>query len=130
MNNSLKRIQAWRSRRAQGREQRALDWWVRERADGKARFVIRSALTYSLTIVGVTDILGNLFSRTDPLLLVKGVLFTLSASLVGLHTWSDMESKYKKALDEGLKAPSGKISPHDSPSQITRLQGDSTGHTR
>lgn len=100
----LKRIQAWRSRRVQRREQRALEWWERQRADGR-RFVIRSALTYGLTTVGVTDAVGRLFSSTEPFLLAKGVFFSLFGILMGLSTWSDMESKYKKALSEArLKA--------------------------
>ena len=113
MKGSLKRIQAWRSRRVQRRDQRSLEWWERERAKGKTRFVIRSALTYGLTIVGLTDILGHLFSSTEPFLLAKGIFFTLCGILIGLNTWSTMEAKYKKALDEArLKAlPSGKSPP-------------------
>ena len=100
MNGSVKTIQAWRSRRHQRSEQRSLEWWERQRADGKTRFVIRSALTYGLTIVGLTDIVGRLFSSTEPFLLAKGVFFTLVGVLMGLSTWSDMEAKYKKALNE------------------------------
>jgi len=100
MKGSLKGIQAWRSRRVQRRHQRSLEWWERERANGKTRFVIRSALTYGLTIVAVTDIVGHLFHNTQPLALAKGVFFTFFGVLMGLSTWSDMESKYKKALNE------------------------------
>jgi hypothetical protein len=112
MNSSLSRIQAWRSRRVQRRHQRSLEWWERERANGKTRFVIRSALTYGLTIVAVSDIVGHLFHNAQPLAWGKGVFFTLFGVLMASSTWSDMESKYKKALNEGLQAPpSGKTPP-------------------
>ena len=105
MKGSLKRIQAWRSRRVQRRHQRSLEWWERERANGKTRFVIRSALTYGLTIVGLTDVFGHLFSSTEPFLVAKGVFFTLFGIGMGLSEWSDMESKYKDALRKARTNP-------------------------
>ena len=45
---AIQRKPVWRLRR----EQRSLQSWEQERVKGKARFVVRIALTYGLTIVG------------------------------------------------------------------------------
>ena len=57
----LKRIQAWRSRRHQRREQRSLERWEQIRAEGKSRFVVRTALTSGLTVVGATHAYESFF---------------------------------------------------------------------
>jgi len=101
----LKRIQAWRSRRHQRREQRSLERWEQIRANGKARFVIRTVLTYGLVFVGASNAIEHLFYGPRPISLFKVIFYSLFGLGMGSSAWSDMESKYNKALNEArLKA--------------------------
>ena len=118
MSNSLKRFQAWRSRRKQRRERRALEWWERIRAKGKARCVIQTALTYSLTGVGLTSVVGHFFG-SQGISLETVIVYLFSGIVVGFDSWNTMEGKYKNALiDARVKAsPSGNLPPHNNPLQ-------------
>lgn len=123
MNNSLKKIQAWWSRKQRRREQRELKRWERLRAHGKTRFVLGAALVYGLTVAGTLDVIDNVFNDGAKIstLLYHVVLYpVIGIGLAHVHWW-DMEAKYKNALIEArVKAsPSGKLPPHDSPTQIT-----------
>lgn len=94
--SSLKGIQGWRSRR----QLRSLQRWERIRAEGKGRFVFRTALGYGLAVVGVTDVLNHLFDGgTEPSIsLVKLIFFMLVGIFMGSDAWSSMEAKYQDAL--------------------------------
>ena len=122
MNNSLKKFQAWRSRRQQSSKRRELERWEKIRARGKARFVFGGALTYGLTVAGILDIIDNVFyGGTKYSLLSNGILYPITGLVIGLSTWWDMEGKYNAALiDARVKAaPSGELPSHSNPSQIT-----------
>jgi hypothetical protein len=118
MNTSLKKIQAWRSRR----KQRSLERWEQIRAKGKARFVVQSALTLSLTMVGATNVVDHLFGSDQyPISLSRIIWYLLIGIVTGSAGWDTMEGKYKNALiDARVKAsPSGELPPHNNPLQIT-----------
>ena len=107
MKTALTRFQAWRLHRKERALQRSLLWWERERAKGQTEFVIRSALTYGLTIVGVHDVYNNLFEAgTDYYEFVIMVLFwPVVGMFIGSNAWDNWESKYQKALREARKVP-------------------------
>ncbi len=101
----LTRIQAWRSRRAQRRDERALELWARERADGKKRIVIRSALTYGLTMIGLVDVNHHFFGGSQSDICLAAVFWPVAGICIGFYEWSYWEGKYQKALNEShLKA--------------------------
>ena len=123
MGNSPKKFQPSRTLRKQHRERRSLERWEQIRAEGQARFILRSALTFSLTMIGASDVFDHIFyggARSSTFL--SGATFYLVGGIfVGVFGWSSMEAKYKNALIEAtLKAsPSGNLPPQDSPLQIT-----------
>jgi|SRR6185503_6149675 len=109
----LKRIQAWRSQR----QVRSLERWAQIRAEGKSRFVVRTALTYGLAVVGVLDVLEYLQYGGQYVSLFHLMYYLLTGIPLALIGWSSMESKYYKTLHEArVKAlpnvkstPSGKV---------------------
>ena len=107
MRSELKRVQAWRLRRKERALQRSLQWWERERAKGKGKFVVRTALTYGLTIVGLHDVYDNLFKGGTeyPEFCLAAVFWPVFGIFVGSSAWDNWESKYQNALREALKAP-------------------------
>jgi len=122
MNNSLKKFQAWRSRRQHRTEQRSLERWEKIRARGKAQFVFSGALTSGLTVAGILDVIDNgFYGGTKYSLLSNAILYTIMGLVIALFTWWDMEGKYNAALiDARVKAsPSGELPSHSNPSQIT-----------
>jgi hypothetical protein len=62
MRSALIKFQAWRLDRKKRALHRSLQWWERERVKGKTQFVVRTALTYGLSIVGINDVFNNLFN--------------------------------------------------------------------
>ena len=118
MNNSLKKLKAWRSRR----KLRSLQRWEQIRTKGKARFVSQSALTFSLTIVGATDVIDNIFGDGQYSISLFYIISYLLVGIVGgVDGWNTMEGKYKNALiDARVSAsPSGTLPPRNNPLQIT-----------
>ena len=113
MNNSLKKIQAWRSRR----QLRSLERWERMRAQGKARFVFGGALAYGLTMAGIIDVIDNVFDGGTQFstLLYYAIVYPVMGIVMAHVIWWDMEAKYKNALIQArVKAsPSGEFLPHD-----------------
>ncbi len=57
MNRWIKRIRAWRFQR----QQRAVERWETVMARGKARFILRSALTFTVIMVSSMGIVDYLF---------------------------------------------------------------------
>ena len=114
MHSSLKKFQAWRSRR----KLRSLERWEQIRAKGQARFVFKTALTYSLTVVGATHAYESFFHGTqDSIPLPHLILQFFVGLLVASSGWSNREDKYRDALIEapaqasfGIKPP-----PHNKP---------------
>jgi hypothetical protein len=114
MHSLLQKSQAWRS----GRELRSLQRWEQERAKGKARFVFRTALTYSLTIVGATHAYESFFyGAQDPISLISLVVHLFVGFAAGTLGWSAMEDKYRAALNNALARASlgSKLPPHNKP---------------
>lgn len=105
MRRVLKRVEAWRVRK----RQRSLQWWERERANGKTRFVFRFGLTYGLTIVGLNDVYANLFNGGTQYFDFYSAAFwyLFFGIIIGSSAWENWESKYQNALHEASKAPPG-----------------------
>ena len=106
MRSALTRFQAWRLRRKERALQRSLQWWEKERAKGKRQFVVRTALTYGLTIVGLHDVYDNLFKGGTeyPEFWVRTLFWPVVGIFIGSSAWDNWESKYREAL----KAPPDK----------------------
>ena len=114
MRKWLNRIQAWRSRK----ELRSLQWWERERAYGKSRFIWRSALTLGLTVAAVSDVFHHVgFGGESESLLFKGIAYTVAGAIGASVTWNSQEKKYKKALLEAQS--SGHALPHHDVKQVS-----------
>jgi hypothetical protein len=109
MNNSLKKIQAWHSRRQQRNKQRTLERWKKIRARGKTWFVFSGALSYVLAMGGILDVIDNVFyGGTKYSLLSNTIGYSIMAMVLAPVTWWDMEGRYKAALIDGRV----KASPH------------------
>jgi len=122
MNNSLKKFQAWRSRRQQSSKRRQLEQWEKMRAQGKTRFVFSTSLTYGLTTAGILDVIDKAFyGGTKYSLLSNAIYYLIMGLVIGLFAWWEMEGKYKGALiDARVKAsPGGELPSHSNRSQIT-----------
>ena len=97
------RMQVWRLRR----QQHSVARWARVRTKGKARFVIHSALSFSLIMIVATAI-GDYFFDSQihfPRFLYKSIYFALAGILLGFVSWWTMEGRYRNAkLEERIKA--------------------------
>src|SRR5688572_14727568 len=116
MKTSLKKFHAWRSRR----KLRSLERWEQISTKGKARFVFHSALTFSLTMVGVTDVIDNIFGDGQySVSLFYIVLYLFTGIVGGVDNWNAMEGTYKNALTDARVAasPTGTLPPHNNPLQ-------------
>ena len=114
MRKWLNRIQAWRSQK----ELRSLQWWERERAYGKSRFIWRSALTLGLTVAAVSDVSHQLgFGGESENLLLKGIFYAAAGAIGASVTWDSWERKYKKALLEAQS--SSHALPHRDVKQVS-----------
>jgi hypothetical protein len=98
MKRILTIIQAWRQRR----ERRSLERWEQIRAEGKKRFVVRTALTFGVLMVAWTDVVNVLlFAEIKPAISILKLIFSvLLGFFVGSSAWTDREAKYQKALRE------------------------------
>ena len=122
MNSTFQRIKAWRSRR----QLRSLERWEQIRAEGKARFVFNAALTYGLTMVGLTDVCERIFYSAQHSISLGSLIYYLLGGIpIGLIGWTSMEADYQKALRETRvqarvqASPTGELPPHNSPLRIT-----------
>lgn len=118
MNNSLKKLKAWRSRR----KLRSLQQWEQIRTKGKARYVFQSAVTLSLTVVGVTDVVDHIFGDGQYSISLFYLISYLLVGIVGgVDGWNTMEGKYKNALIDARVAasPTGTLPAQNNPLQIT-----------
>ena len=85
------KYQAWKERRRLN----ALQKWSQERLEGKARYVLRTTLLISMTILTATEI----FDRNIG---VGTIIFWHAAGLgMGLYNWMDNETKYQLARSNG-----------------------------
>jgi len=98
MKRILTIIQGWRHRR----ERRSLERWEQIRAEGKKRFVVRTALTFGVLMVAWTDVTNVLlFNEIKPAISVVKLIFNvLIGFFIGSSAWKDREAKYQKALRE------------------------------
>ena len=103
MNTWMDRIRVWRLRR----QQHSVERWSRVRAKGKARFVIQSALSFSLVML-VANALGDYYDDSGiqfPRFLYKQIYFVLGGVLLGFVSWWTMEGRYRNAkLEARIKA--------------------------
>lgn len=84
--------------------------------EGKARFVVRTALTCGLTGVGLTSVVGHFFG-TQGISLESVIVYSFAGIVGAFDSWNTMEGKYNIARVKALS--SHEIPPHNSPSQIT-----------
>lgn len=105
MRRWFERVHDWRARR----ELRSLEKWERDRAQGKAWFVFRTALTYGLVVIGVTDVLDHLYDGTTEfsISLLRIIWYSIAGIVAGFFAWSNMEDKYQRALYDARLASSG-----------------------
>lgn len=90
--------------------------------EGKARFVFNTALTYGLTVVGLTDVYERIFYSAQHSISLGSVIYYLLVGIpIGLFGWSSMEGKYHKALREARvpASPTGELPPHNNPLPTT-----------
>ena len=82
-------VQAWRLQR----RRRALAAWEQRRAKGRASFVVRSALIYSLIMTAWSDFFGlGLAGETRfANFLFSAIMYTVGGIVVGFIGWSAME---------------------------------------
>jgi hypothetical protein len=116
MNNSPSKLQAWRSRR----KLRSLKQWEKIRTKGKARYVIQSAVTWGLSMVGLMDVYEHLFGSGQSSISLIWIIGYVGMGFIGAFSgWDTMEGKYQNALIDARvnAAPSGAT--HNSPLQIT-----------
>ena len=86
------------------------EWWEKQRARGKTRFVAHGALTSSLVYVGLTAMIEGIVGGTFSISLFKFIFWLFIGIPIATSAWSENEKKYQKALHEaGFKVlPSGK----------------------
>ena len=91
-------VRAWRLRK----KIRYLASWEQERAKGKARFIVRTALIYSLIMTAAQDVLGYGFDAENRLskFLFNAVFYSLGGVFVGYIAWAAREMDYQNALRE------------------------------
>jgi len=85
-------INPWSQKSPYRNKQRRLEWWERVRMEGKARFLIRSTLTFGLIMTASHDFMhGGLDLYTVISSHITGIV-------IGYVGWWANESEYKKAL--------------------------------
>jgi hypothetical protein len=95
-------LKTWRSQR----ELRSLQWWEQKRAKGRSQFILRTALTFGLTMTATFDIFEHVFyggAHSDRLLF-RFISYLFNGIIMGFFGWRSWEGKYQKAL---LKARAG-----------------------
>lgn len=103
MKKWLKRLQAWRAQR----QQISLNRWERTRAKGKARFVVRTALTYGVAVTVAMGILQYLIDNRIEFFTLVGriIFFSVVGIPIAFSAWSDKETNYKEAHLEARTKP-------------------------
>lgn len=100
MKRWLKKLQVSHSQR----KLRSLAHWELERSKGKARFVLRGALMYSLLMIPFRDFSDYLVDgKMQPWserFWIDAVVYCITGFVIGLVSWASMERKYKDALLE------------------------------
>ena len=99
----VERIKNWRLRR----QEKSLERWAHIRSKGKARFITRSALSFSLSMIVVTSLADYIFDSELYLddLIYKSIYYVAAGVLLGLMGWWTMEGRYLNAkLDARIKA--------------------------
>lgn len=125
MKQWFKKLQLWHSQR----HVRSLAQWDRERAKGKARFVLRTGLIYITLIIPTHDYVAYLVDGEMPSwqllnFLFRAVGYSITGAVIGLFSWASREGEYKKALLEGRIKPALGPAPLESP-----LPQKQTSHT-
>ena len=113
MKRWFKRLQVLHSQR----KLRSLARWERIRAQGKARFVVRGALMYSLILIPAKDFsdyfVDGKMQPWSETFWVNTITYCISGVFIGLFSWASMEGRYENALLEHQTA-AGEIDPHRS----------------
>ena len=94
MNTWLQKIKVWHSQRPQ----RSLEQWEKIRANGKPRFVLGGALTYTGIMILVRGFAEYIDDGTIMVAYVGRILIdVLIGTIIGLWSWSSREGEYKNA---------------------------------
>lgn len=91
-------VQAWRLRK----KLRALAKWEQERTRGKAGYIVRSALIYSLIMTAASDLFGVGLDGEDRFarFWFNAISYTLGGIVVGVIGWAARERDYRNAVRE------------------------------
>lgn len=91
-------VQAWRSER----KIKSLASWEQERARGKTRFVIRTAMIYSLLMTAAEDFLNYGLTGESHLarFLFNAIFYSAGGIILGCVAWWDREKRYRNTLRE------------------------------
>ena len=76
------------------------EWWEKQRAKGKARFIAHGAITGSVTYVGLTAMVDGIFGGAFSISLFQLILWTGFGIPIAAGAWSENENRYNKALHE------------------------------
>ena len=118
MRNSLKK-----SQRKQDQELQKLQRWEIIRAKGPVPFILRTMLTFSLTMIGVFDVMDHVLygGGRASTILTGGGWYLIGGFIMGISGWTSMEARYKDALTKAtLKAsPSGALPARNNPLSIS-----------
>jgi hypothetical protein len=83
----------------QYREQRSLERWERERAQGKVRFVLRQTMIFPMMMSAINDLSGYIRDGAVPVFRMRSILIYLLIGMIAAFMgWSNREAKYKRAL--------------------------------
>jgi|GEM_PF-2422734 len=115
MKRLLKKLRTWHSQS----KLRSLARWERTRAKGKARFLWRSALTYSSLMIPTRGFVTYLFdgemqSWQSGDFWADTIWYSITGAVIGLVSWATLEGQYKNALLERRIAAAMPPVSHDS----------------
>jgi len=83
----------------QYREQRSLERWERERAQGKLRFALRQAMIFPVSMTVIRDFSGYMSDGAVPVFHTRSlVIYSLIGFVAAFFGWASREGKYKRAL--------------------------------
>jgi len=94
MKKLLDKYQARRARR----QDLSLACWEQERLKGKARYVLKQALTWAVLMVAIRDVYEQIFDGGSSNVLHYFIIYSLGGLFVGYGAWSTREATYRDAL--------------------------------
>jgi lysylphosphatidylglycerol synthetase-like protein (DUF2156 family) len=97
------KYRAWRERRKQS----GLERWGRTRAKGKMRFVIGYSIVFAVTVIVLTSLADYYYDRKFSHLLLRTIIWSITALIFSLVLWSLSERRYNNAKRDARIKSSG-----------------------